>query len=118
MTFWGDVAADGASAWFDSDGLAREATYKAGGTGEGTSCSVVLDYGAQPEVERSPVNQGRGVRYLYDQATAVIESSAAASPAYGDTLEVAGTVWTVREVLGGNGVHWRLKLQYNAKASH
>lgn len=118
MTFWTDAAADGASAWFAEDGLARSAVYRAGGTGDGTDCMAVMVYGAQPEVERNPVKPGRGVRYLYDQATAVIEVAVAASPAYGDTLEVAGRTWTVREVLGGNGVHWRLGLQLGAKASH
>lgn len=118
MTFWADVVTDGAGAWFDADGLARSATYKAGGTGGGTACFVVIAYGAQPEVERSPVNLGRQVRYLYDEAQAIIEAAAAASPAAGDTLTVAGVTWTVREVMAGNGVHWRLRLQSGAKVSH
>lgn len=117
MGFWEDVAADGSGAWFDTGGLAVEATYTPAG-GEAVECAVVMLQGAQPGVERSPVNTGRGVRYLHDEATAVIEAASAPSPANGDLLEVSGRTWRVRDVLEGNGIHWRLRLESGAKASH
>jgi hypothetical protein len=106
MALRDEIIADGEAAWFDTDGLAQIVTYfqpsrNLGEVEVTQEIPAVLTYGD---------NLGGQGRFLLQEMTALIPRSTIAAPRDGDTLTVAGEVWTVRKIVAGDalGVTWTL----------
>lgn len=94
MTLKTAITAD-LSVFYQTGEFADTITYKAGGTGDGTSISAILDVGRgrKPEIQTTaPPDQ---------EMLIMVQTADVATPNSSDTFTISGTVWYLRQVVGG-----------------
>jgi len=111
MTVRSDCVTDFQAAAFDSaSGLARTVTY------EGAAIDGLLTYGNDPQVERSAMNLGGGLRYLSQRAILTVSEADVSQPQEGDTWVLGGVTWTVQAISHGEMGCWILDCYRSPRA--